>query len=148
EALVSAPEANARWVDVPGGWNTAKKLKALERAFADFLYGNARLSVLTNRSLELTSTPGEDVLTFKARCRAAAHQEAEKAVAALKPRYAPKFKALNLPLPVEPAVQDSVAREVENSGGSLLDVFFSWTPFRSAPASPKPPAPAPSRGDQ
>jgi hypothetical protein len=130
DGLAAAPEENARWTDVPEPLNTAKKLKTLERAFTDFLYSNAKLAVLTNRTLNLVGQPGEDVLAFQQRCRAAAHQQAEQALAEEKPRYSARFEAMNAPLPdAAPARQ----AEVEKTGSSWL----SWVPFLTHALDPK-----------
>ena len=140
EALAASPEAGAQWADVPGPLSTAKSLKALERDFADFLYAHARLALLANRDLDLVSEPGEDVLAFQARCRAAARREADKAVAEAKPKYAAKFEALDARLPGEgPPPGDGPV----HAATSVLDLIFAWNPFRpSTPVGRAPPPPS------
>jgi hypothetical protein len=98
-------------------------MKPLEKSFADHLYGNARLVLLENAELGLISEPGEDVVTFRERCRRAAAQEAEKALAANKAKYEKKFNALGVPLP------QGHYREEE----SLFASFNPLTWFRSGP---------------
>jgi hypothetical protein len=107
--LAEAAEPGARWADVPESVNTARKLKALERGFADFLQGNAKLIVYVNPALEVTGAAGEDLASFQQRCRAAALQRAESALAELRAKYAPKFRALNADVPADAVVvkQDS-----------------------------------------
>jgi hypothetical protein len=97
--LAEAPESTARWADGPDSLNTAKKLTALKRGFADFLYSNARFALYVNSTLELVSQPGEDVPAFQERCRQSARQAAERALEADKRKYEPKFRALNAELP-------------------------------------------------
>jgi hypothetical protein len=97
-----APDAGARWADAPESLSTGKKLTALKRGFAEFLYGNARYALHVNNSLGLVSQAGEDVAAFRERCHAAARQEAERALEAEKRKYAPKFKALNAEVPDNP----------------------------------------------
>ena len=46
------PHADATWADVPDEWNTGRKLKALQKAFAEFLYNNARVAVSREQGLE------------------------------------------------------------------------------------------------
>jgi hypothetical protein len=94
-----SPEPGARWSDVPEALSTAKKLKALEKSHVDFLYGSAKLSLFTNRALNLMGEIGEDVKTFQDRCRAAAIREMSSALESEKLKYIPKFKALNADLP-------------------------------------------------
>ena len=45
---------------MPDEWNTARKLKALQKAFAEFLYAHARQPLMENKALGLLSDPGED----------------------------------------------------------------------------------------
>jgi hypothetical protein len=127
---VAGPQAGAHWVEVPEVFQAAKKVKALEKAFADFLYDNAKLTIRENARLELVGKPGDDVLLFRERCRAAAWQEAEKSVAAEKLKYQPKFEALGAKVPesIEPA----------KGGGSLLDIFnpLKWLSNTSKAQSP------------
>ena len=93
------PQAGASWAEVPEAVGTAKKLKALEKAFAEYLYGSAKLRLYENRKLGLVSEAQEDLLDFQARCRAAARAEADRALAAERAKLEPKFRKLSLPLP-------------------------------------------------
>ncbi|HEX5270948.1 MAG TPA: DUF87 domain-containing protein [Gemmataceae bacterium] len=108
-----APEPAAGWAPVPELVNSARKLKALEKAFAEYLYGNARLRLFENRKLGLVSEPQEDLLAFGQRCRDAALREAGKAYEAERQKYLPKFNALNLPMP-------SLSPEQRGSDGGVL----------------------------
>jgi hypothetical protein len=125
ESLAAGPEPNASWESVPEALDTGRKLKALERAFTDFLYSTEKLSLFENRSLELVSEPGESAASFRDRCRLAAVREAEQALQMEKVKFTPRFEALGAELPGE---------HEENPGGSWLD----WlNPFASAPPRPK-----------
>jgi hypothetical protein len=104
------------WAPVPESVNGAKKLRALEKAFAEYLYGNARLRLFENRKLGLVSQPQEDLLAFGQRCRDAALREAGKAYEAERLKYLPKFNALNLPMPALSAEQ----RGGSDAGGGVL----------------------------
>jgi hypothetical protein len=99
ECQPAAPEAGATWRAVPEALSTARKLRALEKALADFLYTDARLRLFENTQLGLVSRPGEDQLTFQARCRQAARAQADKVVADEKLKYQPKFEALGTTMP-------------------------------------------------
>src|ERR1051325_10866255 len=92
----SSAEPAAHWAEVPESLDKARKLKALEKAFADYLYSSARLVLLENAKLGLVSEPSEDVLAFRERCRRAAQQEAEKSIATEKLKYEAKFVALGV----------------------------------------------------
>jgi hypothetical protein len=95
----SSAEPGAAWTEVPESLNNARKLKALSKTFADHLYQTARMILLGNVALGLNGEPGEDVVAFRERCRRAAHQEAEKALAAQKLKYEPRFQELGVPIP-------------------------------------------------
>ena len=73
----AAPPANAHWFGVPESMDTGRKLKALEKAFAEHLYATHKLSLWENRTLGLLSRPGETQADFRKRCRAA-RRRAEK----------------------------------------------------------------------
>ncbi len=91
--------AGARWSAVPDSVNSAKKLKALEKTFAHFLYDVARLALRENRALGVVGGPGEDEPAFRARCRQAALQGAQRALTEEKLKYQPKFEALGAKIP-------------------------------------------------
>jgi hypothetical protein len=125
-----APAPGATWGTVPDALSAGKKLKALEKTLADFLYNSARLALLENRELGLVSQPGEDVLAFRERCRAAARVEADKAVDAERVKFQPKFAALGARMPDAPP---------ESGGGFSLGALnpLSWLPF-GGKEQPKP----------
>jgi hypothetical protein len=125
--LADAPPALGRWASVPGPLDTARKLKALEKAFAEYLYSSRKLALFQNRPLGLVSEPGETAEAFRARCRAAAHERAGQALEMEKLKFRPKFEALDATLPDD--------RREEKKAGSLFD----WiNPFRSAAPEPAP----------
>ena len=87
------PEPNARWAAVPESVDTGRKLKALEKAFAEYVYGTQKLSLFENRKLELTSVPGESQEAFKRRCQQKSNQECLQAQDLEKVKFAPKIEA-------------------------------------------------------
>ncbi len=129
--LASGPASGARWAGVPDTLDTGRKLKALEKAFADWLYSTQKLSLFENRALGLVSAPGEGLTAFRGRCRLAAVEQAEKALAMEKVKFAPKFEALGMALPEEP---------VKKSVG-----FWSWLTASVTPVKQKPSGPAATR---
>jgi hypothetical protein len=112
DSLPSGPVGDARWAGVPAVMATGRKLKALQTAFAEYLYSTQRLPLLQNRTLlGLVSAPGESRALFQKRCRETAAGEEEKALQMEKVRFQPKFEALGLELPEgAPAKQRTTAR--------------------------------------
>jgi hypothetical protein len=127
-ATAAGPEASARWSDVPESLNTAKKLKALERVFTDFLYGNEKLTLWENVTLGLVSEPDETEQAFRERCRRIAGVEASRVLADARERYAPRFKELDADLPEE--------KSETKQGGSWFPEFLSPFTWASPPAKP------------
>ena len=115
-ALAPAAAPDAAWAGVPESMDTGRKLKALEKAFGDHLYTTRKLSLWENRALELVSEPGETEAAFRERCRAAARQGAEQALAMEKVKFKPKFDALDMKLPDE--------KPAGKAGGSWLGWIF------------------------
>jgi hypothetical protein len=125
----AAREANACWASVPEALDTGRKLKALEKAFGEFLYATQKLALLENRTLELISAPGESEGRFRDRCREAARREAEQALEMERVKFTPKFEALGVKVPEDP--------EEAKAGPSLLDRILSFgTAAAKKPAGP------------
>jgi hypothetical protein len=87
------PEPQARWAAVPTSLDTGRKLKALEKAFVEHLYGTQKISLFENRELELVSLPGEAQPVFKARCVKKAQEERDEAKKLEEVKFAPKIEA-------------------------------------------------------
>lgn len=118
EHLAESPLPNAQWDNVPDSLDTGRKLKALEKAFADSLYSTRKLSLFQNRTLDLVSDPGERLDAFRERCRQAAAAEAVQALSMEKAKFTPRFEALGLSVPEDP-------RGADPSGTSVLRWLFS-----------------------
>jgi hypothetical protein len=118
-------EPGAHWAEVPESLDKARKLRPLEKAFADHLYNNARLVLLENAKLGLVGEPGEDVVAFRERCRRAAAEEAAKEIASERAKFEPKFTELGVPMP-EGHFRDE---------GSLLDYLNPLNLFRAGPST-------------
>ena len=97
----AAPPTDGHWAGVPESMDTGRKLKALEKAFADHLYATHKLSLWENRTLGLLSRPGESEADFRKRCRAAADEQKKQAVEMEKVKFRPKFDSLGVSLPDE-----------------------------------------------
>jgi hypothetical protein len=135
ERLAETPLPGAQWDGVPDSLDTGRKLKALEKAFVEHVYGTRKLSLFQNRALALVSDPGESLDAFRERCRRAAAAEAGQALAMEKAKFTPRFQALGLTVPDDPHGADS-------SGN-----FFSWL-FSAVSPSPKNEGPPSSRQEE
>jgi hypothetical protein len=89
----SRPDSPARWASVPETLDTGRKLAALEKMFADYLYATQRISLFENLALEMLSLPGEPLETFKRRCRLAADNCCREGQELEKVKFAPKIEA-------------------------------------------------------
>jgi hypothetical protein len=87
------PQAQARWGTVPESIDTGKKLKALEKVFADHIYSTEKMTLFENRELELTSAVGETLQAFRARCKKAAESAKTQALEMEKIKFTPKLEA-------------------------------------------------------
>jgi hypothetical protein len=96
-----APPPEARWAGVPESMDTGRKLKALEKAFAEHLYSTHKLSLWENPTLGLLSRPGETEAAFRQSCRAAAEEQRKQTVEMEKVKFRPKFESLGANLPDE-----------------------------------------------
>jgi hypothetical protein len=90
---IPAPQANARWAAVPESVDTGRKIKALEKGFAEHLYSSQKLLLWENRELELVSKPGELVDVFRKRCRQTADQQRDAALQLEQIKFTPKIEA-------------------------------------------------------
>jgi hypothetical protein len=118
EQLADIPLTGAQWDSVPDSLDTGRKLKALEKAFGEYLYSTKKLSLVQNRTLGLVSDPGEGLDAFRDRCRRAAAEEAAQALAMEKAKFTPRFKALDMSVPED-------KHGADQSGSSLLGWLFS-----------------------
>jgi hypothetical protein len=127
ETLAPGAAPQARWEGVPDALDTGRKLKALEKAFAEYLYSTQKLALLENRTLELMSQPGETSAAFRERCQSAAAEGARQALDLEKAKFEPKFKALDMSLPPDDPE--------EKKGGSLLGWLFGSSTSKAKPGS-------------
>jgi hypothetical protein len=108
ERLEDGPRPGSSWEKVPTSADTGRKLKALQKAFADWLYSTCKLTLWQNRKLKLVSEPGEARDAFQERCRKAAQAEAQRATDLERARFGPKFEALGMKLPQTPTASGSI----------------------------------------
>jgi hypothetical protein len=80
--------------ETPRELSTARKLKALKKDYADYLYHEQRLSLLYHPKLKVYSTPDESERQFKIRVAQAAREERDAEVDKLRKRYQTKLDRL------------------------------------------------------
>jgi hypothetical protein len=130
EALDDHPRAETRWEAVPEALDTAAKLEALKKGFAEYLAG-VRVKVPNNAKLMMGCDVGESPESFRDRCQAVAWREFEKKLAAEREEYTTEFARYKVAVPAdEPAPEGSPWPE-------------RWKPFlrgspvrRTTPAAP------------
>jgi hypothetical protein len=125
--LAESALPGARWANVPDSLDTGRKLRALEKAFAEHLYSTRKLALFENRAMKLVSQPGEAAAAFQKRCRTAAANEATQALEMERVKFAPKFEALDAAVPSLAAAKDKL-------GASLLDWVGSLFPAKASNA--------------
>lgn len=104
----------------------------VQRDLIDHLVRSRQLEVLTNKELGLYSRPGESVDAFALRCRQAADERADAAVAALRDKYEAKADKLQDQIDAAEDRVDVLAEEKKgrrsqellSTAGSLLGGLF------------------------
>jgi len=99
--LQSQPEQEALFAPVPPSLNTAAKLKAIEKEFADYLYREQVLSLPYLPALNLYAEPGESERDFAARAQQVAREKRDAEVEKLRQKYQQRLDRL----------EDQLARE-------------------------------------
>jgi len=126
DGFVTAPDAgDAVWLDLPKGLNDVKRLKDLNKEFADYLYSNANETVYNNKSLSLTSEQGESHEQFIERCKATAQKEAEQEAGDMFRRKAEK-EAKTKTSAAEMAQAQQDYNMLAQQGTSLIGQLFNW----------------------
>ena len=90
---VMKAEMPATWIAVQESIDTGRKLKAIEKAFGEFLFAGQKLSLHENRDLELVSLPGETLEAFRVRCRKAAAEARDRALDLERIKFKPRLEA-------------------------------------------------------
>lgn len=99
--LQAQPESEALFAPLPSQLNSSAKLKAIERAFADYLYHEQVLNLLYIPALKLYAEPGESERDFIARAQQIARENRDAEVEKLRQKYQLKLDRL----------EDQLARE-------------------------------------
>lgn len=120
--LAGKPQNDATWGPAPEGLDTGRKIRALEKAYAEYLYSTRKLDLLENRALGLISDVSEDEAAFRDRCRQAAEKEARAALELERAKFKPKFEALDMALPDEMPKKSSSLWSWFGMGGASNNV--------------------------
>jgi hypothetical protein len=92
------PDRGPFFASVPEAANSAAELKGIFQAFADWVYYNTQLSLLTHPGLGVIQRPDETERSFKLRLRQAARERRDTKVKNLRTRYAAKMEKLEAKL--------------------------------------------------
>ncbi len=130
----TTPVSGAEWSELPSGWDTPRKLKPLKKELSDMLYHHARLSLVENVTLGLTSEPGEDVHSFLARAQQRAVERADAERSPIQARYQSRLEQERRLLPPRPVPPPAVPR-----------TFLDLVTFGLLRPPPPPPVPDPKR---
>ena len=101
DRLEDQPESDAVFAALPAELSTAKKVEALAKDFADYLYREERLNLYHNPTLKLYSEPGESGEVFIVRAQQVAREGRDAEVDKLRDKYEKKLDSL----------EDRMARE-------------------------------------
>lgn len=121
--LESAPEADARFAELPASASKPRSYDAWQKELASWLYRNQKLELLESPSLEVASNPGESERDFRVRLQQFAREQRDGAAEKLRQKYAPKIAALE-----EKArrAQQAVDREAEQSKSQKMQTAISF----------------------
>ncbi len=92
--LSGNPEEKAGYGDLPAAARKAGQYAVWKSRFLEHLYRNCRLDLYRSAPLGEISKPGENERDFKIRIRGQAREKRDKAMEALKAKYAAKIEAL------------------------------------------------------
>jgi hypothetical protein len=92
--LTREPEPNTRFGPVPDPALKPKNYEAWQRSFGKRLAESETLELLSCPELKLTSRPGEAERDFKIRVKDAQREARDKAIDAIRKKYAPKERQL------------------------------------------------------
>ncbi|MFN8489154.1 MAG: DUF87 domain-containing protein [Caldilineaceae bacterium] len=143
-ALLKQPESAGTkqgpfFAAVPEQANSAKELRAMQSALADWLYDNHKLTLQVHEELGVTQLPDERERDFKIRLQQAARERRDQEVDRLTKQYAPQIARLQDKLTKEAqALADQEAeyserkqQEVIGIGETVLGFFLGRSSSRA-----------------
>jgi len=128
EELPDRPPANARYAPLPAVFTDARAMKRLERAFKDWVYQHARVTIWVNEALDLASEPDEPKEAFLKRAEREARFLAQEEIQKLEKKYRRRIASLRKRLEREKRelAEDEAElkrRKLEEMGGYLETVL-------------------------
>jgi hypothetical protein len=130
--LESNPREAAAFSAIPDGALDPKDLPKWGKEFADWLYGNERLTLRSSPSLKVTSKPQESERDFRIRLEMLAREERDRQVEAMRKKYASKLsriedKVRRAEIAVEREQEQAKQQKLQSTisvGASLLGALF------------------------
>ncbi len=118
------PPGRARYTPLPAVFQNARRMRALERAFKDWVYQSAEVRILAHPGLKLYAQPDEDPAAFRERVAKEAALRAQQEIAKLKRKYRRRIETLRRRLEREKRelTEDQAElkrRRLEEMGGFL-----------------------------
>ena len=110
--LSDAPDDNAGFADLPAAAGKKKSYEGWSKEFAAWLLRSQTVELLRSPSLKAVSKPDESERDFRVRLQESTRQERDRAIEALRQKYAPKQAALQERLR---RAEQTVARESEQA---------------------------------
>ena len=110
--LTDAPEDSAGFADLPAEAGKKKSYDAWSKEFAAWLLRSQKVELLRSPSLKAVSKPDESERDFRVRLQESSRQDRDKAIDALRQKYAPKQATLQ---ERRRRAEQTVARESEQA---------------------------------
>ncbi len=124
--LQTTPPVNARYAELPPGFGNPQKLMALQKAFVQYLYREASLTVRKNATLKVIENPEENDRAFRQRCAEAARAGLDAEQQKIKAKYSRQLDKLAERLQREQADLSAGQKELEGRRWEEL-----WTNIES-----------------
>jgi hypothetical protein len=121
--LLDEGEDGATYADCPAAANTPKNYTRWGRDYKRWLRQNENITLFSSKRFKLTSTPAETEGDFRARLQDAASEKRDRAIAAIRKRYASKVTTLENRLM---RAEQAISREKEQSTKKKLDTAISF----------------------
>jgi hypothetical protein len=120
--LIDAPEAAARYGELPAAAAKKTSFTAWKKEFADWLYRNRSLELYLSPTLGEFSKPGESEQEFRLRLGQSAREARDEALEKLRKKYAPKLATLEERIR---RAEQAVEREAEQAKQQKMQTAIS-----------------------
>ncbi|MEA1979083.1 MAG: hypothetical protein U9N80_14425 [Chloroflexota bacterium] len=133
----SGPGPDAQFAPLEAPLNDAKRLKAMEKDFQDYIYHGAGLKIPSNPALKIFATPGTAESEFENQCNEAADEIAAGEIRKLEKKFKTKIKRIQDRLTKEQRElaedqADLGSRKVEELATLAENVFGLFSGSRSS----------------